>query len=158
MKRSLQLCGRTMVELKRVVQDLLPVELETMTLREALRGRAEQFEGDTGIAVSFRHVGGEVSDPRLATALLRVFQEAMSNVLKHSGAMEVGVVLTVDSDKVTLVVFDDGCGFDQTAATTGTGLAGMKERLALLGGHLEVISSPQTGTRVTARARRHGAE
>lgn len=146
-RRAEEILGEGLTELKRIVRDLVPADLETQTLDLALRSRSERIETDTGIAVSFRHTGGAVTDPVVATALLRIFQESMQNVVRHAEASEVGVVLHVDPNAATLTVFDDGCGFVENPDVAGTGLRGMRERAALLGGTLDITSSSE-GTRV----------
>jgi signal transduction histidine kinase len=87
------------------------------------------------------------------TVLFRGAQEALTNARKHSGARQVAVSLAFGDREVRLVVCDDGCGFDPSQdvaqAHHGLGLAGMRERAALVGGHAEVDSRPGAGTTVT---------
>lgn len=89
-------------------------------------------------------------EPETALALFRVVQEATTNALKHAGASAIEVALAVEGDAYTVRIGDDGVGFDPTAAPTGFGLLGLRERLHARGGELRVESSPRTGTRVTA--------
>ncbi len=145
--RAQEICDEGLAELKRVVRDLVPADLENSTLDDALRARCERIETDTAIVVSFRHTGPRVTDPVVATALLRIYQESMQNVIRHAGASEVGVVLEVGSFGVRLTVFDDGEGFDENLNVAGTGLRGMRERAALLSGTLDVQTGAE-GTRV----------
>ena len=89
-------------------------------------------------------------------ALLRVLQEALSNVRQHSGASAVAVTLCEDDDGVCMEIRDDGHGFDPAAAEpdpdgqSGIGVVGMRERLRLLGGRLEIDSAPGGPTVVRA--------
>jgi signal transduction histidine kinase len=148
--RAQEICAEGLTELKRVVRDLLPADLESSSLDEALRARSERIETDTGIAVSFRHIGSRVADPVVATALLRIFQESLQNVVRHARATEVGVVLEVGHAGTSLTVFDDGQGFDQNLHAAGTGLRGMRERAELLSGTLDLQTGPEgTNVRVT---------
>jgi two-component system sensor histidine kinase UhpB len=145
-------CEETVAELRRVVHDLKPPELGTLGAAEALRACTERFERSTGIAVSFRHEGGDVASVERATCLLRILQEALHNVAAHAGAREVGVTLVVDgAGAVTLAVRDDGRGFEVAAARRGMGLDGIAERCAFLGGTFELESRPGEGTRLVAR-------
>lgn len=147
--RAQEICVEGMTELKRIVRDLVPADLETMSLADALRARCERIETDTGIAVSFRHAGPPVDDQVVATALLRVFQESVQNVVRHAGATEVGVVLEVGEHGARLTVFDDGRGLPDNPRSGG-GLRGMRERAALLGGAMDLTTGPDgTTIRVT---------
>jgi signal transduction histidine kinase len=84
--------------------------------------------------------------------LLRVVQEALTNVRRHSGARDVEVRLrTEDEGIVVIEVADDGRGFDTTAAQGGVGLSAMRERVEAVGGEIEVSSRPGEGTKVTVR-------
>ena len=84
--------------------------------------------------------------------MLRIAQEALSNVAKHSDASEGRVVLRRDGNRVILIVEDDGRGFDlseRDANGSGLGLSGMEERARLLGGRMECVSRRTKGARVT---------
>jgi len=88
--------------------------------------------------------------PDVETALYRIVQECLTNVIKHARATRVSILLTRHGGVVKAVVEDDGTGFDPAAGRTGAiGLVGMRERLALLGGRLEVESS-ESGTTIAA--------
>jgi PAS domain S-box-containing protein len=88
----------------------------------------------------------------VATELLRIIQEALTNSRRHSGAANVRVVLRRGEEEASLEVYDDGRGFDPDAATGGVGLAGMRERALALGGSLEVEGRPGGGATVRFRA------
>jgi signal transduction histidine kinase len=83
--------------------------------------------------------------------LLRCAQEALANVRNHAGAASVTIDLRRVDDMIELVVQDDGVGFDPAADSTGFGIAGMRERLALAGGELSICSPETGGTLVLAR-------
>jgi signal transduction histidine kinase len=102
----------------------------------------------------------------VATTLFRVLQEATANVMRHAAASRVGVILDVKDQEVRMIVEDDGKGFaaDPTCPgfvpTRQLGLVGMRERLALVGGALEVESAPDCGTTLYVRIpleQRHAA-
>jgi signal transduction histidine kinase len=105
----------------------------------------------TGIAASFRLEGAGEPDADAATCLLRVLQEALVNVTRHAQATEVGVTLVLGPGAVELEVSDDGRGFDPAAPAAGSGLRGVRERCALLGGEVRLESAPGDGTRLRVR-------
>ena len=139
--------------------ELRPTALDDLGLLAALANYAEEWAERSGIEVDFHSTGmDEVRLPVLIeTTLYRVVQEALTNVLKHSGARRVSVVLRRSPDQVSAVVEDDGRGFsgDPAPATPATerrlGLLGMRERLDLVGGTLTVESAVGCGTTVIAR-------
>lgn len=139
---------KTLGEVRRVVHDLRPPELDSAPLPDILRAYVERFEVRTGLAASFRVTGAATLPEEAATCLLRVLQEALTNVARHAHASEVGVALELRQDVVRLEVFDDGAGFDLAALTTGSGLRGIRERCAFLQGTMEVAAQPEGGTRL----------
>ena len=88
---------------------------------------------------------------RESVELLRVLQEALANVRRHSAARNVEVGLRTDDEAILIEVADDGQGFDPGSARAGMGLVGMRERVEGLGGKIEVRSRPGEGTKVTVR-------
>jgi NarL family two-component system sensor histidine kinase LiaS len=98
---------------------------------------------------------GDVSmNSNIEQALFRVVQEALANAARHSRASKVMVALKSENGNVTLVVEDNGIGYDTGQITRGVGLDSMKERLAAVNGTLEVSSLQSQGTRVMATVRR----
>ena len=93
---------------------------------------------------------------KASVELLRILQEALANVRRHSAARSVEVRLRKDHEAVLLEVADDGRGFDPGLATAGVGLLAMRERVEELGGEIEVSSRPGEGTRVTVRVPQEG--
>jgi signal transduction histidine kinase len=95
--------------------------------------------------------------PHVEVSLFRIVQEALQNVVKHAGASRVTVVLRAQEDGVTLVIEDDGRGFDPDTARgpTSYGLSGMHERATLLGATLDVRSQPGDGTSIVIRIPPH---
>jgi signal transduction histidine kinase len=148
-ERCLRECENALAELRRVVYDLRPPELTTSAdVAEVLRSYTERFELRTRLPISFRSSGGPVRSEEVSTCLLRVLQEALTNVSRHAEAHEVGVTLTIVPGRVSMEVTDDGRGFDVQAPRRGTGLRGIHERCAFLGGSVEVDSGAQSGTRL----------
>jgi len=110
---------------------------------------AERFRRESGVDVSVR--AEAVDLPRdLQVVLIRVVQEALANVRKHSGSPTARVGLTTRDDAAVLTVADDGRGFDPHSPSTGFGLIGLRERLALAGGSFDVETGP-AGTTITCR-------
>jgi signal transduction histidine kinase len=96
---------------------------------------------------------GEAPDrlsPDLETGVYRIVQEALTNAAKHGEATHASVSLAEDDGRVHVTVRDDGRGFDPGAGTAGFGLAGMRERVELLGGELSLSSAQGQGTTLTA--------
>ena len=116
----------------------------------ALRRLAERFERETGIQVSVDADDAAALDRDGEVVLLRCAQEALANVRKHSTARAAALTLAARGGQVDLSVSDDGRGFDPAAPSSGFGLAGLRERLALVHGTLAVTASPAGGTTLVA--------
>lgn len=139
----------------RLAWELRPTALDDLGLRAALTNYTQDWAARVGIPASL-HTSGLLDErlsPDLETTLYRIAQEALNNAAKYSRARHVEVILERRSDSVVLVVEDDGVGFDADSAVTGRGfgLVGMQERAALVGGTLEIESSPGKGTTILAR-------
>jgi signal transduction histidine kinase len=116
----------------------------------ALRRLAERFERETGITVSVDADDAAALDRDREVVLLRCAQEALANVRKHSSADAAALTLIMRDNEVTLSVSDDGSGFDPQVPSSGFGLAGLRKRLTLVRGNLDVTASPGGGTRLVA--------
>src|SRR5436190_1053573 len=142
----------TLQDVRRLAVELRPSALDDFGLVAALERLTESFAQQTGIAVDFQTA---LADERLPaeveTALYRIVQESLTNVVKHARARRVSILLARKNGAVKAVVEDDGRGFDPAEETEdGFGLVGMRERLALLGGRLEVESGRDAGTTIAA--------
>lgn len=136
---------------RRLVRQLPPAELEGRPLPEALRILAEPGQKGRTPQVEVR-VDGEprpLSDAAELT-LLRVAQEGVANARRHADADRVVVTLTYQPESASLDVADDGVGFDPAAPASGFGLAGMRSRVARVGGALLIESSRLHGTAINA--------
>ncbi len=143
-------------EVHRLALELRPTALDDLGLHTALANYVEAWSDSCRVEVDFQSAGldAERLPPALETALYRVVQESLTNVLKHAKAGRVSLILHRSSDQVSAVVEDDGLGFDAEAGLRGAGrlgLLGMQERLALVGGALTVESTAGSGTTVFAR-------
>jgi signal transduction histidine kinase len=143
--------------LRRLITDLRPAALDTFGVKAALEALAERIGVTSGLEVvldvDLAFESGRVQQrpaPALESALYRLVQEALTNVVKHANAGAVEVSVAEREDRVELTVHDDGDGFDPAGATNGFGLLGMRERALLFGGQLEVESAPGAGTTVRA--------
>lgn len=136
-------------ETRALVAATSPTALDDGGLGPALDRLAARFSKETGISVSAETDVTAPLDRAAEVVLLRCAQEGLANVRKHSGATSARLALRSTASGATLTVSDDGTGFDQNARGPGFGLSGMRERLALVEGSLEISSSP-AGTRLTA--------
>lgn len=128
---------------------LHPAKLRLLGLTAALQGLCTELE-QSGLSITFIHDAIQPLLPDLTVPLFRVVQEALHNTLKYSGARHATVLLGAHDGGLTLVVTDDGSGFDVDAAwNTGLGLASMRERIDAIGGALDIRSWPGGGTRVS---------
>lgn len=140
---------------RRIVRRLRPETLDVLGLEQAVD---EMIKGYSDSHPSC-HFGFSASrnlgelDAGVAIAAYRVVQEALSNIIKHANAKTANVTLALDVAKgeLQIVVQDDGDGFDMGSATPGIGVIGMRERMTVLNGTLEIVSAPHEGTRIDAR-------
>jgi len=145
-----RLIDRTIAEVHSLAVRLRPGILDRLGLVDALEWFTSDFEKRTGITCIFEtHQIPGINDS-VATAAYRIAQEALTNVVRHSQANCVNVVLQGGNTVLSLTVSDNGRGFDPAALSEheGLGLLGMRERASLVGGELEVSSAPGGGTRV----------
>ncbi len=130
-----------LAETRALVAAAAPVELTQGGIADALERLAERFERETRIRVSVTTSLDEPLDRDTEVVLLRCAQEGLANVRKHSAAANARVELTVASGDARLVLSDDGRGFP-AEQRSGFGLTGLRDRLALAGGTLEVDGTP----------------
>jgi len=146
--------------LHQVAWELRPASIDELGLSSALENYLAEWGAQFGIEVDFHccdtNLAGLPNDGR--TTIYRIVQEGLTNIAKHaSGATSVSVVIEIVDAKVHLMIEDNGCGFDiagheaQRSDRGGLGLAGMRERVSLVGGELEVESSVGVSTTIFAR-------
>jgi signal transduction histidine kinase len=147
-----ELVVSTLQDVRRLAVELRPTALDDFGLVPAVERLTDTFREQSGLQVELEAQLGQERLPREAeTALYRVIQEAFTNVVKHAGARRVSVLLQRKGGSALAVVEDDGAGFDPARTRADAlGLAGMRERLALVGGRLRIESASGAGTTLVA--------
>jgi signal transduction histidine kinase len=154
--RLRDVAAHTVDDVGRLARGLHPAVLDDQGLAAAARRYAGDYVRSFGTDVDF--VAGDLDSPRLpplaAATMYRILQETLTNVARHAGAKKVVVELKRDKSALELLVRDDGVGFVVSRArdaASGLGLHGMRERVTLLGGSIDIESTPGQGTEVRAR-------
>ena len=146
-QRAADLARHSLAEARRSVRALKPLALEHGGLQAAFEALLANVTAGTGLAAQFACSGEPYSLPLdLEESLLRIGQEALTNVLKHSEAQHFNATLTFEAAGIALALHDDGVGFDLSARTDGMGLRGMHERAERIGGQIQVHTAPGQGT------------
>ncbi len=149
------LADRALAEVHRVIYDLRPSVLDDLGLAAAVRWYAERSLPPVGISFRCEIEGLDERLPvEIETAVFRVVQEALTNVVRHARAETVLIQMAREGAQLAIEVEDDGRGFDPASVATpessgrGLGLLGIRERVELLGGHVTIDSAPGKGTRL----------
>ena len=140
----------TLHDVRRIAVELRPKALDDFGLVAALERLRDTFSEQTGMRVDLESRIRDRLPTEVETALYRIVQEALTNVVKHAQATAVSIVLARHEGVVTAVIEDDGRGFNPGGTRDGLGLLGMGERLALLGGKMKIESSHGAGTTIVA--------
>jgi signal transduction histidine kinase len=145
-------------KLRGLITELRPAALDELGLTAAIDELVERSATSAGVqierAISLGDSNGSEAErlsPELESTVYRLVQEALTNVVKHSRAERAEVHVTGDAHCVTVEVRDDGIGFDPNVRAPGFGLVGMRERLALADGSLEITSALGRGTTLRAK-------
>jgi len=142
----------TVDEIRRISNNLMPSVLEAFGITIALRNLCEETEENSGLRVVYQCSGDfETLSTRIKTYIFRIAQEAMNNIIKHSGAKTAELNLSRKEDFIIFTVKDDGIGFnvDRASREKGNGLHNMRERVALMTGSIDVQSTINKGTIIT---------
>jgi len=155
-QRLREVAAHTVDDVGRLARGLHPAVLDDKGLVAAARRHVSDFAKAFGVVVDLRMHGSVPRRlaPLAQSTMYRILQEALTNVARHARARVVGVVLTRKDAMLELVIRDDGVGFDSVAVlseASGLGLHGMQERVALLGGSVQIESRPGHGTIIRAR-------
>jgi signal transduction histidine kinase len=143
--------------LRTLITDLRPAALDEIGLQPALEGLIERRRSEGSLEITsrieLRYEAGHEPE-RMAldteTAVYRLVQEALTNIAKHAQASRVDVTVTEGERSVKVTIEDNGIGFDTTSETSGFGVAGMTERVGLVGGEMAIESKPGSGTSIRA--------
>ena len=141
-------------ELRQIIADLRPSQLDDLGLVPALQWYVQEFEKRYAVRTEFVVEGTRSRlPPEYETVLFRITQEALSNVARHADASHASVELVINQAQVGMTIHDDGRGFDlektlRSDRRAGWGLLGIQERTLLLGGHYEIDSKPGRGTHI----------
>jgi two-component system NarL family sensor kinase len=148
--QALNLARANLEEARRSVLDLRAAPLEGRTLAQALGTLAEESSNKGNVPVRFHATGGSRPLPsRVEAGLYRIAQEAVANAVRHAAARTIRLKLLAQPGQVRLLVIDDGRGFDANDIPKDRyGLAGINERVHLLGGKVTLQTSPGHGTRL----------
>jgi PAS domain S-box-containing protein len=151
---AMDVVEQSIVSLRNISEDLRPAMLDSLGLAAALEHHATQFSQRSGITCELRMNREEFDIAEtFATTVFRIVQEALTNIARHAEASAVSIdIEQIDAalGGIRLVVADNGHGFDVANRTKRFGLLGMRERIAMLGGELDIESHPECGTRIAA--------
>jgi PAS domain S-box-containing protein len=157
MQEAVALTEQTMEKMRRLAQDLRPPALDAIGLIPTLRDLCQDAAQRSGLSVGFTYKDVPHLPDAINACLYRFLQEALTNALKHAEPGRIWIRIWSNTTEVSLLVGDDGKGFDPketlllSGKDGGMGLLGMHERLELVGGKLEIQTSPGHGTSLTAR-------
>lgn len=152
------LIDTTIADVRDMAYRLRPRVLDDLGLADALESLLSDFERRSNVSCVFNGYSIPKIDDTISTALYRIGQEAITNSLRHGDATAITVTLATDDDGIVLTIKDDGKGFDLANAIDheGFGLEGMKERANLVGGRLDINSSPEQGTTICCKVKVKG--
>lgn len=152
-----RLLDAAIASVRRISTDLRPPILDDLGFGEAVAWQAGEFGQRSGLAVTLDLAAASlVTSDAQATALFRIVQESLTNVVRHAAATSVQIALVAQGDELLLTVRDNGRGLDSAGKRPGgVGLVSMRERAAVLGGHFRIFDSPGGGTCVEIRLPLH---
>lgn len=139
---------QTITRIRDRALDLRPALLDDLGLSAALDWLCQQQAQRSGVEVRLSVPPLPTFGAELATTAYRVVQEALTNALKHAAARRIDVTLSIADDLLHIVISDDGLGFITQQASAGIGLPGMRERVAVQGGRVNIVSAPNYGTTI----------
>lgn len=158
LREAADVADYALTDIRQIASRLRPELLDHLGLRRALIELVDRVSAPGGVAIDQRFEAPSQAvevDLDVELAVYRIAQEALTNVMRHSGAERAWVTLEQEGDEITLVVRDDGRGLERAAA--GNGIRGMRERAVSIGGTLTIGSGPQGGTEVRLAVPRHQA-
>jgi PAS domain S-box-containing protein len=154
LEQALDLANELIGRVRNLSLELRPAMLDDLGLLAALRWHFERYTAQCKIDVDFKYTGLDDRrfSPEIETAAYRIVQEALTNVARHAGVDQVAVEIAAVRDRLRIQIKDRGVGFDPHPLSVArtAGLSGMRERAIILGGKLEILSSPGAGTVLSA--------
>ncbi|HAK38378.1 MAG TPA: sensor histidine kinase [Nitrospina sp.] len=157
-RMMLELINNSIQAVKKIAMDLRPPILDDLGLREAIEWQGHEFEKRTGIHFTFEASQGNVEiDINRSTTIFRIFQETLTNVIRHAKAKNIIVQMTGKDDILTLRVKDDGIGIrpEQISDIRSLGLLGIRERALVWNGDVDIMGVHNQGTTVTINIQRN---
>jgi signal transduction histidine kinase len=149
--QAMRTARENLTESRRLVETLRPLQLDGAALPDAVRQLTTRMNDETSVTANTVVTGEPLPlDPTIEGELLRVAQEALTNVRRHAAAQRADVTISYLADAIAIDVQDDGSGFDASASPAGFGLAAMRQRIEELGGTFHLESTPGDGTTVAA--------
>jgi len=148
------LIDSTIDVVRRISSELRPSILDDLGLASAVEWQTQQFQKRTGIQCRCECVVDSLNlNAELSTAVFRIFQEALTNVLRHAQATRIDVTIEEEAGDLLLTIRDNGRGIQHSekTSTSALGLLGMRERANLIGGRIEIVGVDGKGTTVTLR-------
>ncbi len=147
----IQLLDGSNLAIRRILNELRPAILDEHGLLDALQWHNRQFRDATGIAVELKTDQADIKvNEQTATCIFRVYQEALTNIMRYAHANKVLTSLQIEKDRIEVTIEDDGKGFDVNTMQSAKsfGLLGMRERIRALNGQFTIFSQPGEGTRI----------
>jgi signal transduction histidine kinase len=143
-EKAFGLLNESILELRRVAHHLMPDSLSRFGLKVALADFCSNLP-----AVEFNYFGSEARlESKMEIMIYRIMHELINNALKHSAATQIMVQVMREYDYIAFIVRDNGCGFDASVDSKGSGLRNIRNRVATFNGRLEISSKPGEGTEI----------
>jgi signal transduction histidine kinase len=147
----MKLADSTIHTVRRIAWELRPSVLDDLGLLEAIEWQARQFEARTGIVCQRTVlIDNLVFNQEQATAIFRIFQEALTNILRHANANRVDITMAQQAGEFSLAISDNGKGIIGIEKS-GLGILGMQERARLVGGTIQIQGVAGAGTTISVR-------
>lgn len=152
-ERLVQIVDQSVSDLQRIASDLHPMILDELGLASAIQWLTQNFSERCPLSIELSLDRTDVTYSKdVSTAAFRIVQEALTNIVRHSGASSAGIVARHSVDELQLEISDNGRGMDVTRSKREQlGLIGMSERAHMIGGSMEIESVPGRGTRILVR-------
>lgn len=150
----LTLTDSTIANIRKIASELRPALLDDLGITAAVEWQAQRLSDQTGIVCQFEcSFDGADLTPEQSTAVYRIVQEALTNIVRHSGAARSSITIEEDGGDFVLTVADNGKGItaSEKSRRGSLGLWGMRERAHMAGGTIEITGSPQNGTEIVLR-------